>query len=483
MSKEAVLMKEVWVPADKPFIFREAKDPHTGNQRFYLNGLILPFGKISRNNVLYNKESIKEQHKKLIGLPVMYNHNIEGNEMPRGHFIDSYTVDKPDDKHPVAGWYYKADIDPQETDLIRKLKRGDLRHVSIQLVGGRVLERVDPETNTAYSEAYVSDIIEGSITPAPGFLDTTAQFAEALHPKKALKEQVTKDPAIGAGPVIPDTQQGIDGEKPMNPSEKSCAKSENNGGGKMPRKMREQNEEPVDTQAGVASSGDQSKGTPIDAQDVGQDDQRGIIAKESDDLDKDTKAGASITPYSDKGTKPTTKSVGQDDGSGLAGENAEDTKMESRRRKERLMREQDDEEPVDDEELIEARRAYREARRMMREALRKLREAEGEDESELNEQEEEPMKPEFTEKFLEQYEDDMSKVTDIMERFKEEIDELKDKVEQLSNGKAEKDAEEEEPQAPMTESAQLRNVFTEAVKNGKSNDKTFDKSVRDVLYG
>jgi hypothetical protein len=205
--REKTLMKEVWVPCDQPFHFSESVNPKTGEHKFILEGLMMPFGKISRNNVLYNVESVKEKHKNLIGKPVMYNHLVEGDALPKGHYIDSFCE--------ADGWHYKADIDPMEKELIRKLERGDLRHVSIQLVGGRVVERFDESGNT-YTEAFVSDIIEGSIVPAPGFLDTTASFAEAF--KK--KEDMTV--ATGGGAVATKLPQKDDEEEeeradPMHP--------------------------------------------------------------------------------------------------------------------------------------------------------------------------------------------------------------------------------------------------------------------------
>jgi len=176
MSKEAMLLKEVWVPGEASFKFSEQIDPHSGKGKFILQGLILPFNKISRNNVLYNKESIEQTHKQLIGRPVMYNHKVDDQLFPVGHFIDSNLKED--------GWHYQADIDPEEKDLIRKLKRQDLRHVSIQVIGGRVVERQEEETGNMFTEAWISDVIEGSIVPAPGFLDTTAAFAEAIKTKK-----------------------------------------------------------------------------------------------------------------------------------------------------------------------------------------------------------------------------------------------------------------------------------------------------------
>ena len=177
MDREINFMKEVWVPSEHAFRFTESIDPQTGKKKFIISGLMLPFGKISRNNIMYNIESIKDQHKKLIGKALMYNHKVDTDMLPKGHFIDS-TIEED-------GWHYKADVDPHEVDLIRKLERGDLRHVSIQLIGGKVIERMN-DKGEPFTEAYVSDLIEGSIVPAPGFLDTTIKLAEAFKPKEQI---------------------------------------------------------------------------------------------------------------------------------------------------------------------------------------------------------------------------------------------------------------------------------------------------------
>jgi len=201
--KEMIIHKEVWVPSMSPFRFKEQIDPKTGEKKFIMKGLMLPFNQVSRNAVLYNIDSIKEKYKGLIGKPVMYNHKVDSDMLPKGHFINSTIEDD--------GWYYEADIDPAEKDLIRKLQRQDLRHVSIQLIGGKVQERLN-EANQTYTEAWVEDIIEGSIVPAPGFLDTTASFAEALHqsdiPTLPNIEDVST--STGAGAMAPTKLVGQD---------------------------------------------------------------------------------------------------------------------------------------------------------------------------------------------------------------------------------------------------------------------------------
>lgn len=198
--------EKVWIPSTEKFSFRESIDPKTGTKSYKMRGLMLPFETVSRNNVLYNKGSVIDKHKDLIGRPLMYNHQVDArNDLPFGHFTDSICMDSPEsgweNVFTKPGWYYEADVDPSEKDIIRKLERGDLRHVSIQLIGDSVEEKFDGNGNE-YTEAWVGDIIEGSIVPAPGFLDTTAAFAEKLGNK--IKEEVSTTTADG---VIKPTQK------------------------------------------------------------------------------------------------------------------------------------------------------------------------------------------------------------------------------------------------------------------------------------
>ena len=427
-----ILTEKVWVPAEAPFKFQEKIDPRTGVRSYVIGGLILPFNKISRNNVLYNIDSIKEKHKQLIGRPVMYNHLIEGEHLPKGHFIDSYTVDHSDEKHPTAGWYYKADIDPQEKDLIRKLERQDLRHVSIQLVGGKVLERMDGDTGQAYTEAYVADIIEGSVVAAPGFLDTTTMFMEALH-----KEQ--------AGPIIPITDQG------ENPNPDTVTGKKQTEAEQM-AKLKE-NDANVDKQAGASIPVAKGDGTPTTPQDVAQNQDTATRMKENE-ANTDTQAPGVDNAPAAQGTKPDAQGVGQNAPTDVRQPN---TKMEKRRR----------EQAEEEEEFEEFKR------------WKKKEQAE-EEEEKKKEQAEEEEKP-----FKEQYEEDMTMLTEIVEKLKNEVESLKKRVEEMApqgNTDVPKEEPGEEPQPPMTESARLSNIFVETVKVGEDKE-DFNKAVRRILYG
>lgn len=196
--------KEVWTPADGPFKFQENVNPQTGEKKFIIEGIMLPFEKISRNGVLYNKRSVQSKCQNLVGRPLMYNHITEGDAKPLGHFVESWCDDK--------NWYYKADVDPQEKVYLNKLKRGDLRHVSIQLRPEKAIERLT-EDNKSFIEAYVDDVIEGSIVPTPGFLDTTVMFAEAFK-----KEDINT--TTGSGAMSPSKIVGKNKEEIENPLQK-----------------------------------------------------------------------------------------------------------------------------------------------------------------------------------------------------------------------------------------------------------------------
>jgi len=187
MTKQKIFTEKIWVSSDSKFIFKESTNPTTGEKKYILRGLMMPKGQISRNNVLYEWNSVLQKHKNLIGRPFMFNHQVDGStDFPYGHFTESICMDEPitgwESIYTVPGWYYAVDVDPVEKNFIRKLERGDLRHVSIQLIGDTVEEKYDG--NRLYTEATVGDIVEGSAVNSPGFLDTSAKFAEAFNSKK-----------------------------------------------------------------------------------------------------------------------------------------------------------------------------------------------------------------------------------------------------------------------------------------------------------
>ena len=169
-----------------------------------IRGLMLPKGKISRNKVMYEWESIKTHHSELINKPVMYNHQIEGKIPPAGRYTDSVCLEGCPDKKSkwyevwiktaeannnkeVPGWYYEADLNP-DNEYTKSVIRGDLRHVSIQLFSDKAIEKEDAQGGH-YTLAWVKNILEGSLVPVPGFIETTIELAltEAFNKQRTEK--------------------------------------------------------------------------------------------------------------------------------------------------------------------------------------------------------------------------------------------------------------------------------------------------------
>lgn len=139
-------------------------------KKIQITGLLLPKDKISRNGVLYDWDSIKKIYHKLVGLPLLYNHLNDSEIKPIGKFVKSWLKEE-DDEDGIAGWYYLADINPN-SEYVDSILRGDINKVSVQVVAGETKQEQTDDGKT-YIRAYVSDIIEGSAVPTPGFPETT----------------------------------------------------------------------------------------------------------------------------------------------------------------------------------------------------------------------------------------------------------------------------------------------------------------------
>lgn len=167
------------------------------------SGLLLPKDKVSRNGILYDWQSAVETVDKIPGLPMMYNHKVDGNEKPVGHFTDAIALEKrptegkwqevwdktaEDLKIPegVAGIYYEADINPN-SEYADSVTRGDVRKVSIQIIpSDQVRESTDD--GDSYTRAYIKDYVESSVVPSPGFMETTlAVMCESFNVKKVTE--------------------------------------------------------------------------------------------------------------------------------------------------------------------------------------------------------------------------------------------------------------------------------------------------------
>jgi phage head maturation protease len=161
-------------------------------QKIIASGLLLPKNKISRNGVMYDWESIKDTYNQIKGLKLMYNHETEGLEAnPIGHATKVW-LKEDDDAEGIAGLYYEADLDPEHPKT-RKILRGDLDNVSLQINAKEVIPKYDANFGE-YQLAKVSDWLEFSVVPVPGMKDATieARIAEAYKKKVNLKEDHMK---------------------------------------------------------------------------------------------------------------------------------------------------------------------------------------------------------------------------------------------------------------------------------------------------
>lgn len=154
-------------------------------KKVVIQGLLLPKDQVSRNGILYDWDSIKNTYQQLIGRPLMYNHIIDTHMAPLGTVIDSWLIEQESDGQ-LPGWYYKADLDP-ESEYTRKILRGDLNKVSIQLRAGEAVEESSADNSTRFQRAYVSDVLEMSVVPVPGFIDSSIEIALA-EAFKVLRE-------------------------------------------------------------------------------------------------------------------------------------------------------------------------------------------------------------------------------------------------------------------------------------------------------
>jgi phage head maturation protease len=169
MPKDNVLREEI--ATNRFRIIAESFTTESAeNGGVIVKGLALPFDRISRNGFTYVAESITATHKTLEGAPVLFNHNAD---RPIGH-VEASPIG-------TGGMEYRMNIDPAEEDIVRKLRRGDIRHVSIQC-------QYDPDKSfmdeSGVTHAYISEFLELSVVTIPGFADTTAMVVESLRSKK-----------------------------------------------------------------------------------------------------------------------------------------------------------------------------------------------------------------------------------------------------------------------------------------------------------
>ena len=210
-----------WIPIYNENVNVESKSKDS----VIVRGLMLPKDMVSRNNVLYDWESQKQHVEKLPGKPFLYNHLNDGNLEPVGHFTDSACLEKTPDANSkwldvwnkvkkangkeVSGMYYEADLDPEDK-YTRKIMRGDINKVSIQVMAAESRSE-ESDDGKSFTRAFISDILEGSAVPTPGFTQTNIEVALAEAFKAENQTTTTNDGASSTK-----LKEGDFGDFPMN---------------------------------------------------------------------------------------------------------------------------------------------------------------------------------------------------------------------------------------------------------------------------
>lgn len=176
-----ILFREsVWQPVEE-YSFKEEFDTEGTIKGVKIEGVALDTSKPSRNGVLYDHNSVVNSCKILEGKPMLLNH--DDKRLPIGH-VEKVWMEGTLMK-------YKADLDPEEKDLVRKIKRKDIHNVSIQTLVEEVSHEEDLVTGKGYTRAFPNDWAELSIVTIPGFAETTIKMAEALKIENALTEKLS----------------------------------------------------------------------------------------------------------------------------------------------------------------------------------------------------------------------------------------------------------------------------------------------------
>jgi hypothetical protein len=133
------------------------------NEDYMMTARIVPFGIISRNGVMYDKESVIKTHKNLVGKPVLFNHKKdEDNTPPRGEWIG--TEIRNDGMYGTAKIFNTT----YNQNLIEYLLKSKNATVSLEIFG-KAEKRIDEDTGIQYNVAFIKEWLESSIVNLPGF--------------------------------------------------------------------------------------------------------------------------------------------------------------------------------------------------------------------------------------------------------------------------------------------------------------------------
>ena len=151
--------------------FEKVKNEEAGTDTVIISGNAQPLNEDSRNGVRYRADSVKKAYKSLMSCPFLFSHDATRS---LGHIIEVGL----NDTHIT----YRADVDPEEKDYIRKVERGDIRHVSV----GCMVENVEWSEEENMYICDVKEYVELSAVTTPGFANTSATKEGAIFLANAL---------------------------------------------------------------------------------------------------------------------------------------------------------------------------------------------------------------------------------------------------------------------------------------------------------
>ena len=177
-----------------------------------LKGKALVFGKPTRNKVMYTLESAKATLSTWIGRPFLNSHDDSNVLNSIGHITKMEIVKDESNKDVMT---YEVDIDPAEVDFIRKAKRKDIPHVSIQVLVSDV-RRKESAGFGDYIEADIKEGLELSAVLIPGDWESNGVISESKLVERFLGGNMREE----LNDIIEAKKDKEDEEKMKNPNYK-----------------------------------------------------------------------------------------------------------------------------------------------------------------------------------------------------------------------------------------------------------------------
>ncbi len=141
-----------------------------------VKGRLITCGVPTRNGISYTRESMERFvnffNQQKMTLPFLDSHDDTSirRTPPFGH-VEKLWMQGDD-------VFYQADIDPEEKTFLHKLKRGDIREVSLQAIVDSVGEEEMLEDGESTVLADVKELLEVSSVLIPGARGTSAEMEE-----------------------------------------------------------------------------------------------------------------------------------------------------------------------------------------------------------------------------------------------------------------------------------------------------------------